>query len=128
MRFVGLIFIALLSLTTLSAPTLAASVKFVVNGTTITDNDINQRALFMRLERKGKSNADRRRLAQDELINEAVQLAGFARDEAKRLFGAPGVADNIDVTPLPAPDAQQLFLDRFAALLQKADASNNKAG
>ena len=80
MRFVGLIFIALLSLTTLSAPALAASVKFVVNGITITDNDINQRALFMRLERKGKSNADRRRLAQDELINEAVQLA-----EARRL-------------------------------------------
>lgn len=59
---------------------------------------------------------------------EAVQLAGFAQDEAKRLFGAPGVADKVDVTPLPAPDAQQLFLDRFDSLLQKADASKSKAG
>ena len=34
----------------------------------------------MRLERRGKSNADRRRIAEDELINEALQIA-----EARRL-------------------------------------------
>jgi peptidyl-prolyl cis-trans isomerase SurA len=80
MRIVGLIFIALLSLASLSSPTLAAAVKVVVNGQTITDNDINQRALFMRLERRGKSNADRRRMAEDELINEALMIS-----EARRL-------------------------------------------
>lgn len=80
MRIVGLLFIALLSLTALTSPTLAAGVKVVVNGQTITDNDINQRALFMRLERRGKSNDDRRRLAEDELINEALMIA-----EARRL-------------------------------------------
>lgn len=80
MRIVGLILIALLSLTYVTGAAYAAQVKVVVNGKTITDHDINQRALFMRLERKGKSNADRRRLAEEELINEALMLA-----EARRL-------------------------------------------
>ena len=80
MRFVGLILVALLSFASFSSPVLAAKVKYVVNGQTITDTAINQRALFLRLERRGKSNADRRRIAEDELINEALQIA-----EARRL-------------------------------------------
>ena len=80
MRIIGLILIALLSLTSVSGTAHAAQVKMVVNGKTVTDYDINQRALFMRLERRGKSNADRRKLAEKELIDEAVMLS-----EARRL-------------------------------------------
>lgn len=80
MRIIGLILIALLSLTSVSGTAHAAQVKVIVNGKTVTDHDINQRALFMRLERRGKSNADRRKLAEKELIDEAIMLA-----EARRL-------------------------------------------
>ncbi|WP_029042748.1 peptidylprolyl isomerase [Cucumibacter marinus] len=52
----------------------AATVKVVVNGQPISDAEINQRAGLMRLERRGSSNAQRRSMAQDELINEALQL------------------------------------------------------
>ncbi|MGJ8529914.1 peptidylprolyl isomerase [Maritalea sp.] len=86
MRIVGLILIALLSFTSVTGTALAAKVKVIVNGQTITDHDINQRALFMRLERRGKSNSDRRALAQKELIDEALMVAeanrlGFKADE-----------------------------------------------
>jgi len=79
MRIIGLILIALLSLTSITTTAYAAKVKFVVNGQTITDHAINQRALFMRLERRGKSNADRRKLAQKELIDEALKLSDASR-------------------------------------------------
>ncbi|MFT6659221.1 SurA N-terminal domain-containing protein [Maritalea sp.] len=80
MRIIGLILIALLSLTSVTSTAQAAKVTVVVNGQTITDYDINQRALFMRLERRGKSNSDRRKLAEEELIDEALKTA-----EARRL-------------------------------------------
>jgi peptidyl-prolyl cis-trans isomerase SurA len=58
----------------------AATVKVVVNGSAITDYQISQRALFIRLEGRGNSNADRGRLAQEQLVTEALQL-----QEAQRL-------------------------------------------
>jgi peptidyl-prolyl cis-trans isomerase SurA len=66
----------LLSLTLLAAaPAGAATVKITVNGTPITDVQIQQRLALMKLENRSGSKA-----AQDELINEALEL-----QEAKRL-------------------------------------------
>jgi peptidyl-prolyl cis-trans isomerase SurA len=66
----------LLSLTLLAAaPAGAATVKITVNGTPITDVQISQRLALMKLENRSGSKA-----AQDELINEALEL-----QEAKRL-------------------------------------------
>ncbi len=67
---------ALIGLTLLvAAPAGAATVKVSVNGTPITDVQISQRQALMKLEKGGSAKA-----AQDELINEALQL-----QEAKRL-------------------------------------------
>ncbi|WP_424981634.1 peptidylprolyl isomerase [Maritalea sp. S77] len=79
MRIVSLIFIALLSLASFGQTSFAATIKVVVNGTTITDHDISQRAKFMRLERRGKSNNDRLRLAREELIDEALMIGEMKR-------------------------------------------------
>jgi 5'-deoxynucleotidase YfbR-like HD superfamily hydrolase len=52
---------------------------------------------------------------------EAVQLAGFTRDEAERIFGRPAIAPDAceeGLAPLTAEAAQQRFLDRFAAIEQ----------
>jgi 5'-deoxynucleotidase YfbR-like HD superfamily hydrolase len=51
---------------------------------------------------------------------EAVELAGFSVEEAKKFFGQPrGItADMLTITPMPALQAQQLFLDRFNAIEQ----------
>jgi len=48
--------------------------------------------------------------------HEAVALAGFSSEEADDIFGRPShdMADTLD--PLPAGKAQQVFLERFAAL------------
>lgn len=46
---------------------------------------------------------------------EAVQLAGFARTEAKRLFGSAPAAD-VTLRARAPDDAKTAFLDRFAAL------------
>ncbi|MBN9306472.1 MAG: hypothetical protein BGO82_20475 [Devosia sp. 67-54] len=67
---------ALLSLTLLvAAPAGAATVKITVNGTPITDVQISQRLALMKLENRSGSKA-----AQDELVNEALEV-----QEAKRL-------------------------------------------
>ena len=50
---------------------------------------------------------------------EAVQLAGFTRDEAERVFGEPPGLDAVGrpfLVPLGSEDARRLFLARFAAL------------
>jgi 5'-deoxynucleotidase YfbR-like HD superfamily hydrolase len=47
---------------------------------------------------------------------EAVQLAGFSEDEARRFFGTPPGETGLDVTPLPTHDVETQFLARFAAL------------
>ncbi len=54
---------------------------------------------------------------------EATELAGFSSAEANNFFVPPPEGLNIDITPLAAPQAQQLFLDRFAKLLQNMDMS-----
>ena len=49
---------------------------------------------------------------------EATELAGFSAEEARRFFGVPRgfTRDTIAITPLPAKEAQQLFLERFHEL------------
>jgi 5'-deoxynucleotidase YfbR-like HD superfamily hydrolase len=48
---------------------------------------------------------------------EATQLAGFAQDEAKRIFGAPPkTVKTPRLVPLAAADAQAQFLERFRRL------------
>jgi hypothetical protein len=48
---------------------------------------------------------------------EATQLAGFEEQEAKRLFGAPPAgAKQPRLVPLPTPEAQAHFLERFHRL------------
>lgn len=48
---------------------------------------------------------------------EAIQLAGFTKDEARIYFGKPPKTLETPVLkPLPAPAAQALFLERFNTL------------
>jgi 5'-deoxynucleotidase YfbR-like HD superfamily hydrolase len=51
---------------------------------------------------------------------EATKLAGFAVEEARRFFGArpvlPAATERDYLTPWPAEQAQQRYLDRFAKL------------
>ena len=49
---------------------------------------------------------------------EATELAGFSRAEASKFFGEPrGITiEMLPVTPLPALQAQRLFVERFEAL------------
>jgi len=51
---------------------------------------------------------------------EATQLAGFGIEESCRIFGdprpLPAAMRETHLTPLPATEAKQLFLQRFAAL------------
>lgn len=44
---------------------------------------------------------------------EAVQLAGFSEAESDGFFGHPPEGMTFRLKPLPAPDAQRLFLKRF---------------
>ncbi len=53
---------------------------------------------------------------------EAVQLAGFAPDEADRFFGRPDASIVLDLTPEPVETAQTRFIARHAALLAALDA------
>ncbi len=49
---------------------------------------------------------------------EATELAGFTHEEARKFFGLPrGItADMLLIRPLPATEAQALFVSRFAAI------------
>lgn len=58
----------------------AQSVRVTVNGTPITDQQINDRANLLRLEGQGASNSNRVQLATDQLIEDQIKL-----DEATRI-------------------------------------------
>jgi 5'-deoxynucleotidase YfbR-like HD superfamily hydrolase len=47
---------------------------------------------------------------------EATQLAGFAPDEAEIFFGRPAGITAPQLSPLPAPEAEAAYLDRFRRL------------
>lgn len=52
---------------------------------------------------------------------EAVQIAGFSKEEAKPLFGRIPAGLEIDIRPVPANKAQALFLTRFHELQASLD-------
>ncbi len=58
---------------------------------------------------------------------EATRLAGFDIDESLSFFGAPPPGVAPDVTPLPAPEAQVMFLTRFEVLLASLDGHRQDA-
>jgi 5'-deoxynucleotidase YfbR-like HD superfamily hydrolase len=62
---------------------------------------------------------------------EATELAGFSMSEAQKFFGLPrGITrEMIVITPVPAIEAQRLFIARFDALeaLRHAHAAGGKA-
>ncbi len=49
---------------------------------------------------------------------EAVRLAGFEAEEAKKFFGEPSNVEPVNVEPLPTPSAQQEFMDAFDMLVR----------
>ena len=49
---------------------------------------------------------------------EATQLAGFNPEESVRLFGAPPPGYDLVIDPLPAPIAQQRYLERYRVLAE----------
>lgn len=51
---------------------------------------------------------------------EATQLAGFSAEEALEFFGPPRGAPPVKLTPLPAREAQEKFVERFKELLPSA--------
>lgn len=51
---------------------------------------------------------------------EAVQLAGFGREESLALFGAPPGGYHIDIEPLAPGPAQALYVQRFHLLSEAA--------
>ncbi len=64
---------------------------------------------------------------------EAVELAGFTRGEAERIFGRPAILADVAelLAPQPIDLAQARFLDRFKALengLFEGDASTGSRG
>ncbi len=51
---------------------------------------------------------------------EATQLAGFAREEARTLFGPPPRTRIAALLPWPAPRAEARYLERYRALIRAA--------
>lgn len=55
---------------------------------------------------------------------EAVQLAGFGREESIALFGGPPAGLHVDVEPLPIRQAQTAFVSQFHRLSEAAGFAN----
>jgi 5'-deoxynucleotidase YfbR-like HD superfamily hydrolase len=49
---------------------------------------------------------------------EATQLAGFTKKESLGFFGAPPADYDLVIDPLPAPVAQQRYLERYRVLAE----------
>jgi len=52
---------------------------------------------------------------------EAMQLAGFSREESDRFFIAPPDGCHLSLEPLSPGDAQAAFLERYQAIMSKID-------
>lgn len=52
---------------------------------------------------------------------EAIQIAGFSREEADELFTRPPGDLKLIIAPLPVIEAEKLFLERFTHLTLKAE-------
>ncbi|HEX7758467.1 MAG TPA: HD family hydrolase [Caulobacteraceae bacterium] len=51
---------------------------------------------------------------------EATQLAGFEHDESLAIFGAPPAGYNLVIEPLPPPEAQSRYVQRYHVLSEAA--------
>jgi 5'-deoxynucleotidase YfbR-like HD superfamily hydrolase len=51
---------------------------------------------------------------------EAIQLAGFSRDESVGFFGAPPAGYSLVIHPLPPGEAQERYLQRYHVLAEAA--------
>ncbi|WP_426028912.1 YfbR-like 5'-deoxynucleotidase [Brevundimonas sp. TWP2-3-4b2] len=49
---------------------------------------------------------------------EATQLAGFSKKESLTLFGAPPTGYDLIIEPLPAPEAQRRYIERYRILAE----------
>ncbi|MCD7060829.1 peptidylprolyl isomerase [Pelagibacterium xiamenense] len=81
----------------------AQSVQVTVNGTQITDQQINARAQLLRIEGRGSSNSNRTQMATDELIDDAIKLAeaervGIAVTDAQVDQAYGNIASNMNVS------------------------------
>lgn len=74
LRAIRITVLTLMVLAGASAPAFAAAVAVSVNDTPITSAQIVARANLIKLEHRGHSTAERRKLATDELIDEAIKL------------------------------------------------------
>lgn len=54
---------------------------------------------------------------------EAIQIAGFSKNEAVKIWGKPRVECDIDCTPCSPETAKAAFLERFEDLLKRLDQS-----
>jgi len=97
------LFAAFALLLLFSAPAMAASVQVTVNDRPITDVQISERSQLMRIEGRGASNSERRRMAEEELINEALKLSeadrlGITISESEVDSAYENVARNANLT------------------------------
>lgn len=99
-------------ITGLTTAAMAATVKVTVNNQPITDVDISERAALLNVERRGNSNAQRIKLATDELIDEQLKL-----QEAARL-GINVTSNQVDNAYLSVARNLKLSEDKFEKLLR----------
>jgi peptidyl-prolyl cis-trans isomerase SurA len=78
-RYLSALALSLLIVAGLAGPATADAVRVTVNDQAITDVQISQRAKLFELERRGGTNSERLRMAQEELINEQLQVQEAAR-------------------------------------------------
>lgn len=94
--------------------------KAVVGGGYKTVEARLEAAVHMRFSLPPHASADlKKRIKKADTVAawfEATELAGFSIPEANRFFGSPRniTRDMLTLQPLPAVDAQKLFLERFA--------------
>ncbi len=110
---------ALLIIGGLAAPSLAATVKVLVNNAEITDTEIAARAALLRVERRGSSNSQRLKMATDELIDEQLKL-----QEADRL-GITVTNSQVDDAFLSIARNLELSADKLTNLLQQSGVNPN---
>lgn len=92
----------------------AAAVKVLVGGQEITDLQISERAGLLRLEKRGNSNSDRLKMAEKELVDEAIMLA-----EADRVK-VTVTNSEVDKAYLNVARNSKLSVDKLTAFLQAA--------
>jgi peptidyl-prolyl cis-trans isomerase SurA len=107
-------FAALVLLLLFSAQAMAATVQVTVNDRPITDVQISERSQLLRIEGRGASNSERRRMAEEELINEALKLS-----EADRL-GITVTEADVDRAYENVARNANLTSTRLTQLLQEA--------